>query len=114
MGSGWEARLGGLEVRALEGGALRLHEAVAFGARRRGLAKLAALPPDVGLHLHRCSAIHTFGMRFALDLLWLDREGVVVRIDHGVAPRRQRLCLRARTVVEVAAGGADRWAAALA
>jgi uncharacterized membrane protein (UPF0127 family) len=46
-------------------------------------------------------------MRFALDLLWLDAAGAVVRIDRDVPPRRLRMCWRAASVVEVAAGQAD-------
>ena len=52
-------------------------------------------------------------MRFALDLLWLDAAGAIVRIDHAVAPRRLRTCVRARAVVEAPAGEGDRFAAAL-
>ena len=110
--SDWRERLEPLEVEPLASGALALHHARAFNARRRGLAKLDALPADVGLHIHRCSSVHTFGMRFGLDLIWLGREGIV-RVDRGVPPRRQRLCLRAKSVVEVAEGGADRWVGAL-
>ncbi len=111
--SSWQERLGALEARELAGGALTLHEARAFGERRRGLAGLDELPADVGLHLHRCNSVHTFGMRFGLDLVWLARDGRVVRVDRDVPPRRQKLCVRARTVVEVAAGEAPRWVAAL-
>jgi uncharacterized membrane protein (UPF0127 family) len=42
-------------------------------------------------------------MRFALDLHWLDRDGAVVRVDRAVPPRRLRICLRARSVLEVPA-----------
>ncbi len=105
----WQERLGGLRVEELPGG-LRLHQAVSYGERRRGLAGLPELPPGVGLHIHSCRAIHTVGMRFGLDLLWLGPDGELVRIDRAVPPRRQRICGRARTVVEVAEGGADRWA----
>lgn len=111
--SDWRRRLDGLEVERLAGGALALHQARTFTARRRGLAKLDALPGDVGLHIHRCGSVHTFGMRFGLDLIWLARDGRVLRVDRAVPPRRQRLCVRARSVVEVAAGGADRWVAGL-
>lgn len=114
MRHAWQERLGELDRAPVADEGLTLYEAVAFGARRRGLAKLDELPPEVGLHIHRCNAVHTFGMRFRLDLLWLDRHGAVVRIDRGVPRRRQKLCLRAKTVVEVAEGGADRWAEVLA
>ena len=111
--SDWRQRLAGLDVVPLGGGALSLHQARNFNARRKGLARLDALPPEVGLRIHRCNSVHTFGMRFPLDLIWLARDGRVLRVDRAVPPRRQRLCVRAGSVVEVAAGGADRWAGEL-
>ena len=52
-------------------------------------------------------------MRFALDLLWLDADGQVVRIDRAVPPRRHRAAYRgARSVLEVNAGRGDAFAAA--
>jgi uncharacterized protein len=71
------------------------------------------MPPDVGLELAPCRSIHTFGMRFALDLIWLDGAGQVVRVDEGVPPRRLRTCLGARSVIEVRGGSAERFTAAL-
>jgi uncharacterized membrane protein (UPF0127 family) len=52
-------------------------------------------------------------MRFALDLVWLGRNGRVVRVDHGVAPWRMKLCVRARSVVETTAGEGDAFATVL-
>ncbi len=75
---------------------------------------MTPLPAGHALHLPRCRSIHTFGMRFALDLVWLDKRGGVVRVDHDVPPARLRCCLRAREVVEIAAGGGDALAAAYA
>jgi uncharacterized membrane protein (UPF0127 family) len=45
-------------------------------------------------------------MRFPLDLVWLSRAGEVVRIDEDVPPRRLKVCVRARSVVECNAGAA--------
>lgn len=70
----------------------------------QGLAGLEELPPGWGLHVASYRSIHTCGMRFALDLVWLDGDGRVVRVDVGVAPRRLRTCLRARGVIETCAG----------
>lgn len=109
---GWQERLGALEAEPL-GGQLELRHARSFSERRKGLAGLDDLPTTVGLRIHRCNSIHTFGMRFGLDLLWLARDGHLLRIDRDVPPRRQRLCVRAKSVVEVAAGGADAFAARL-
>jgi uncharacterized membrane protein (UPF0127 family) len=61
-------------------------------------------PPPHALHLEPCRCVHTFGMRFALDLHWLDRDGLPLRVDRAVPPRRVRLCRGARAVVEVPTG----------
>ena len=60
-------------------------------------------------------SVHTVGMRFALDLVWLDRTGAVVRTDEGVGRARIRTCLAARGgVVEVAPGSSAALVVALA
>jgi uncharacterized membrane protein (UPF0127 family) len=105
-------RLGALEAEPLADGR-ELRHARSYNEKRRGLAGLDALTPAVGLHIHRCRSVHTIGMRFALDLLWLDGEGRIVRVDHAVPARRAKGCRRARSVVEVVAGEADAFAALL-
>jgi uncharacterized protein len=105
-------RLTGLERRPLPGG-LTLLVAGDRRARRRGLARLDALPAGHALLIEHCRSVHTLGMRFALDLLWLDGDGSLVRLDRGVGARRVRTCLRARAVIEAAAGEGEHVAAAL-
>jgi uncharacterized protein len=107
-----DPRLDALERRALPDG-LTLLLAHSRGARTLGLARLDALAPDHALLIERCRSVHTAGMRFALDLVWLDGRGDLVRLDPAVPPRRLRTCLRARSVVEAAAGCGERFAAAL-
>jgi uncharacterized membrane protein (UPF0127 family) len=104
-------RFEGLESRDLRDGCV-VYTARTFSERARGLAKLDELPPGHGLHILKCRSVHTFGMRFPLDLIWLDRDGQVVKVTRDVKPRRNAACLRARTVVEVNAGEADRFIAA--
>jgi uncharacterized membrane protein (UPF0127 family) len=104
-------RFSGLPRRSLPGG-LTLVEASTRKARRRGLARLDSLPDDHALLLPRCRAIHTFGTRFALDLVWLAKDGAAVRVDRSIPPGRMRMCVRARSVVETAAGAADGFLAA--
>jgi uncharacterized membrane protein (UPF0127 family) len=105
-------RLEGLPRRDLPGG-LKLFAAATRRSRLWGLARLDGLPADHALHIPGCRSVHTFGMRFALDLVWLDRDGRPVRVDEAVPPRRLRSCLRARSVVEADAGHGRRFAAAL-
>jgi uncharacterized membrane protein (UPF0127 family) len=78
----------------------------------KGLAKLDEMPETTALHIRSCRSVHTFTMRFPLDLIWLDKAGHVVRVDAGVPPRRLRNCLRARSVIETRGGTADRFLAA--
>ena len=68
-------------------------------ARLLGLA-LRRQPPAHALLLPRCRSVHTFGMRFPLDLVWLDARGRVLRVDRAVPPGRVRCCLRAAAVLE--------------
>ena len=74
-------------------------------ARLVGLAFRRA-PPEGGLLMPRCRSVHTFGMRFALDLVWLGPGGRVVRVDRAVPPRRIRSCREAIEVLELEAGRA--------
>lgn len=76
-------------------------------AARHGLLGRDTLAGASGLAIATCS-VHMVGMRFALDLVWLDRRGRVHRIDAGVrGGMRMRVCLRARTCIELAAGQAS-------
>jgi uncharacterized protein len=106
------ARFEGLPRRELSGG-LTLLEASSGRARRKGLARMDEPPGDHALLIPRCPAVHTFGMRFALDLIWLGKDGRPVRIDRNVRPMRMRACARARSVVETVAGQGDSFVAAL-
>jgi uncharacterized membrane protein (UPF0127 family) len=81
-------------------------EAHTRAARLKGLAKLDAMPASAALHIPKCWSVHTFTMRFPLDLIWLSKAGAVVRVDENVPPRRLRTCVRARSVVECNAGTA--------
>ncbi len=72
----------------------------AWPGRLLGLAFVRE-PPGCSLLLPRTRSVHTFGMRFELDLVWLDAEGRAVRVDRKVPPRRIRTCRRARSVLEL-------------
>jgi uncharacterized protein len=84
----------------------------------RGVERLVGLigrrSACAALLVPRCRSVHTFGMRFALDLVWLDACGAVVRVDRGVRPCRVRSCRAARSVLELRSGPAEELAAMLA
>src|SRR3954453_17650266 len=78
-------------------------------ARLLGLSHLDREAAGTGLLIPRCASVHTFGMRFRLDLYFLGEEGEVISIRRGVPPRRFVFCRRAAAVLELPAeeGGRD-------
>jgi uncharacterized membrane protein (UPF0127 family) len=79
-------RFAGLPVVAIAG--LEVPVAVGPRARLLGLAHLDREEAEPGLLIPRCRSVHTFGMRFALDLFFLDADGEVLELRHGARPRR--------------------------
>ena len=75
-------------------------------SRLVGLAGMRRPSARLALLLTGTRAVHTLGMRFALDLVWLDESDRVLRIDAAVAPGRFRGCRRAGAVLELVAGSA--------
>ncbi len=76
--------------------------------RMRGLLGRAALASGEALLLDRGGSVHTFGMRFAIDVLFLDRRQRVVAIHHDVPRRRMLFSLRATHTLEMPAHSARR------
>jgi uncharacterized membrane protein (UPF0127 family) len=74
--------------------------AASYSARLLGLALLPHPAQPVALLLPLTRSVHTAGMRFALDLEWIDEYGEVIRVDRGVPPFRLRSCRGARGVIE--------------
>jgi uncharacterized protein len=74
--------------------------AASLRSRLLGLALLPRPARPVALLLPRTRSVHTAGMRFALDLEWIDARGAVIRVDRAVPPLRVRTCRAARAVVE--------------
>jgi uncharacterized membrane protein (UPF0127 family) len=75
------------------------------GARRsKGLLGRKGLGPGEGLWIVPCEAVHTFGMQFSIDLVYLDREYRIRKIRKNVRPWRLSACLSAHSVIELPAG----------
>ncbi len=82
--------------------------ATGYFARLRGLLG-RTLPAQGGMLLTPCSAIHTIGMGYAIDALYLDRQGRVLRIDESIAPGKIMPQQRgAKHVLELPDGSAKR------
>lgn len=82
---------------------------VADSARTRARGLLGRDRIDGAIVIRPCRAVHTFGMRFALDVAHLDADGVVLHISHLRRFRLGRPVLAARQVVEAEAGAFERW-----
>lgn len=74
--------------------------------RMRGLLGRAPLALDHGLWIAPCNSVHTAFMRYAIDVVFLDRTLVIVHIEPALAPWRSAWRVRARSTLELAAGGA--------
>lgn len=76
-------------------------------SRMKGLLGRSELPADEGILIRPCGSVHTFFMRFAIDVVFLDRDWKVLKVT-TVKPWRTAVARGARAVVELAAGEADR------
>ena len=77
-------------------------------ARRRGLLGRDALERHTAMVLAPCQSIHTWFMRFAIDVLFVRKDGTVVKVVPNVVPWRIAIGLRAFAVIELAAGVAEQ------
>ncbi len=77
-------------------------------ARRTGLLKYDAMPEDAALVIAPSNGIHTFFMRFAIDVVFVDRLGKVMALRHHLGPWRVAVAWRAYAVIEMAAGTLQR------
>lgn len=87
---------------------LHILEARTAWQRLVGLLGRAPLPAATALRLSPCRAVHSVGMRHAIDVVFVDRRGMVCAIRSPLAPWRATYCLRADTVLELRAGEVAR------
>ena len=82
----------------------RLESAFDSRTRRRGLLGRTSLESGTGLVIAPTNAVHTFSMRFDIDVVFVRRDGRVVRVRRDVPPRRVAIALKAFAVIEVQGG----------
>jgi len=85
-----------------------LEIAVDSAARRKGLLGRDGLAETTGIVIAPTNAVHTFFMRFPIDIVFVTRAGQVLKVRDAVPARRIAIGLRAFAVVELAAGCAAR------
>ena len=83
----------------------RVRVADTHWTRLRGLLGTDSLPPDEGLWIRPCRQVHMFGMRYAIDVVFLDDARTVVGLTETLAPWRVSPLVKAATsVIELPAG----------
>jgi uncharacterized protein len=76
--------------------------------RRRGLLGRDRLEASAAMLLAPCAAVHTAGMRFPIDVVFVDRQGFAVKVVRDLKPWRIAMAPKGRAVIEMAAGSL-RW-----
>ena len=88
---GKATRLSGLAMNGEVQAGWEVMHARGFGNRRVGLLNHATLPPKSALLLHKSNSVHTRGMLFAIDLVFLNKQGKILATKEVVAPGVARL-----------------------
>jgi len=87
-------------------GDFKYQTATTFWARLKGLMGQTKFVP---LLIPNCRAVHTFGMKVPLDLVWLNADLKVLRVDADVQPNRFSFCKSAVAVLECPVGTGNDW-----
>jgi uncharacterized protein len=85
-----------------------INSAETSAQRRTGLLKHEKLDEGTGLWIVPCEAVHTFFMKFALDLIYVDRKHRVRKTVRALAPWRMSICLPAHSILELPPGTIER------
>ena len=88
-------------------------DATSWLERAAGLLFRAPLAADECLRIAPCSSVHTIGMRYPIDVVFVDRAGRVAGMSRHVRPLRAAMCLKADATFEFRVGAIDRLGLAL-
>jgi uncharacterized protein len=72
--------------------------------RRTGLLKHTGLEPGEGLWIVPCEGVHTFAMKFPIDVVFLSKKRKVLKLRPNMGKRRIALSLMAHSVLELPVG----------
>lgn len=88
---------------------LTLIPAKSFCQRLKGLYGRDGLADHTGLWIMPCWAVHTLGLAYSIDLLYLNRYGKIIKRVDQLVPNRCSVCWSADSVVELPAGYCNRY-----
>ena len=84
--------------------ALRIREAVSWWSRAIGLLATPRLDDPCGLWIAPCNSVHTIGMRYPIDVVFVNADGSVAKVVERLRPLRAAGCRGARVTLELRAG----------
>lgn len=88
---------------------IQLIQAHGWFSRLKGLLGTRTLHDNRGIWLKPCNSIHTMGMCYSIDVLFLDEKNSILKIAEQVRPFRFRLGSRhTKSVLELAAGSVEK------
>jgi len=85
----------------------RLHTAFDSASRREGLLTQNTWPRGAALIIAPCQAVHTVGMRFPIDVVFVDKAGTIVKVRRDVRPWRIAVAVTAFATIELLAGSVN-------
>lgn len=72
--------------------------------RLKGLLGSVELKNGEGMLIEPCNSVHTFGMAYGIDIVYIDRNGTVIKCVHNMLPRRVSIARRAKSTLELLSG----------
>lgn len=75
--------------------------------RNRGLLKRTGLDSGEGLWIVPCEGVHTIGMKFPIDVVFLNKKRKVLKVRREMGKWKMAVCLRGHSVLELPAGTCD-------
>ena len=89
--------------------ATQVYRAETMFERLRGLIGRPPLNPDQGYWLDPCNSVHTFGMGYPLDVIFLDTAGLIIKVAENLRPWRIAGAIGARVSLELQSGSIKRF-----
>jgi len=77
-------------------------------SRMKGLLGRDTMPADMALWIKPCKGVHTFGMKFSIDVIYLDKNNTVIALEKNLRPNKMtRVYLKAASVIELPENSID-------
>ena len=71
-----------------------------FIQRASGLIFRKEITVDEVFHIQPCNSVHSFGMKYDIDIVYLDKIGAVLKIKENMRKKRINWCFKAHSVLE--------------